>query len=746
VWSRQMGTSETDAALSVAVSSTSGIVVLGGVTAGALDGISYGGSTDGFVMALEPDGGSVLWTYMVSSTSADVINAVMIDESLQFAIALGWSSGRLGQTTVSSEDVVILRLHISSGQAYQGQNVQITSAGLDMFTAGCIVQSGAFFLAAGHTRGSFISGSTSSGQDSVGGTFNTTMPVSSGAVKTVVAKSMGDEITRAAACMAGSNDEYFYAIGGLRQNTVEPYFGNVARGSEDAFLSFYGPVTGLPSPGGSNRMWSRLTSGTADDAYSALQFALPAMNATTPVLVGVGTTSSVLVSGLPSTAGQDVFLTAHQAAAQGSLAATVQWSMPGFDAGESMSYDPTTKHFCVIGSVPSAALTTDADVAVVYVNAASGATSWRWVISAPGDDVPATVVALNGNCYVLGTFIGKIQGAPMDAQAGANFGVVTVGAGGVQRTAATVGSSRNDFARAMEFDNTTGTYVIVGSALGSFTASTTYFAQAAALVVVQQSNGALLNAWYFGDSGASDEFSALVLVTDAPRVGAKVVFMTGWTLGNFLLSPSAPQPMEDAIVMGYNLGAQAELWRRQLGSPTARDFGTSVALVAHGVSEPLLVVSVVVHQPALSTGGQVRMRHLDTVVYLLSALDGTDRGVLNSDRVDGDESVLWVGAMASGATVCMAGWTTQFNRTLPTRRDAFAGCLNATQAIGIFPGAGNLTSTMQWTATIEGAGASDAELHGGAAVVDAEVGGLWVTGWTMTRAGGRDVVLARMDA
>jgi hypothetical protein len=106
-WTRQLGTSNYDAANSIAVDSMDNVYVTGG-TEGGLDGNTNAGSRDLFVIKYDPNGAKQ-WTKQFGTNDLDAANGISTD-NLGDVYVTGITVGGLdGNTKAGSEDLFVVK-------------------------------------------------------------------------------------------------------------------------------------------------------------------------------------------------------------------------------------------------------------------------------------------------------------------------------------------------------------------------------------------------------------------------------------------------------------------------------------------------------------------------------------------------------------------------------------------------------------------------------------------------------------
>jgi len=109
LWSRQIGTSETDLSVSVAVDGL-GNAFISGYTFGSLGGTNAGsnaGSEDAFLTKYN-SAGNLLWSRQIGTSARDLSSSVAVD-GLGNAFISGFTRGSLGGTNAGSEDAFLTK-------------------------------------------------------------------------------------------------------------------------------------------------------------------------------------------------------------------------------------------------------------------------------------------------------------------------------------------------------------------------------------------------------------------------------------------------------------------------------------------------------------------------------------------------------------------------------------------------------------------------------------------------------------
>ena len=118
-WSRQLGTSENDYARGVATDS-SGNVYVTGHTMGGLDGNSNAGVSDLFVVKYNSSG-TKQWTRQLGTSSSDAANGVATDSSGNVYVA-GYTGGGLdGNSNAGASDLFVVKYNSSGNKLWTKQ-------------------------------------------------------------------------------------------------------------------------------------------------------------------------------------------------------------------------------------------------------------------------------------------------------------------------------------------------------------------------------------------------------------------------------------------------------------------------------------------------------------------------------------------------------------------------------------------------------------------------------------------------
>lgn len=114
-WIRQMGTPSSDVASSVAIDS-SGNAYVAGYTLGGLDGNTYAGSADLYLVKYDPSG-TKLWTRQMGTVGNDVAQSVALDSSGNPYVS-GWTTGAFeGYANAGREDIFLIRFEAPTVEA-----------------------------------------------------------------------------------------------------------------------------------------------------------------------------------------------------------------------------------------------------------------------------------------------------------------------------------------------------------------------------------------------------------------------------------------------------------------------------------------------------------------------------------------------------------------------------------------------------------------------------------------------------
>ena len=150
-WTRQLGTSLDDEAYGVAVDGSRNIYVTG-YTYGGLDGNANAGGSDLFLTKYAPDG-TKLWTKQMGTTQTEVANAVAVDSDGNVYVA-GRTSGDLdGNTSQGSNDAFLIKFASEDGAKLWIHAIQIGTSKNDEATAVTVDNAGNIYIT-GRTEGS----------------------------------------------------------------------------------------------------------------------------------------------------------------------------------------------------------------------------------------------------------------------------------------------------------------------------------------------------------------------------------------------------------------------------------------------------------------------------------------------------------------------------------------------------------------------------------------------------------------
>ena len=116
LWTKQIGTSDNDFARSVAVDSSDNVIVTG-ATSGTLPGQTNAGSYDIFLIKYPSDGGDALWTKQIGTSESDIARGVAVDSHGDIYVT-GYTYGTLpGQTSAGSNDIFLIKYPSDGGDA-----------------------------------------------------------------------------------------------------------------------------------------------------------------------------------------------------------------------------------------------------------------------------------------------------------------------------------------------------------------------------------------------------------------------------------------------------------------------------------------------------------------------------------------------------------------------------------------------------------------------------------------------------
>jgi hypothetical protein len=245
-WKAQVGTSEWDASLSVAVDA-SGNAYISGWTSGDLAGPNVGAS-DAFLTKFD-SGGNEVWTTQIGTSDSDQSTSVAVDASGN-AYITGWTDGDLGGPNIGGRDAFLSKFDSGGNELW---TKQIGTSEWDQSLSVTVDSSGNAYIC-GATRGD-LGGPSARGYDAFLGRFD---PSGNKVWITQIGTILGDSGQSVA--VDGSGNAYI--SGGTAYN-----LGGPSAGEYDAFLSKF--------DSGGNEVWTTqigtsaydIGSGVAIDAY-----------------------------------------------------------------------------------------------------------------------------------------------------------------------------------------------------------------------------------------------------------------------------------------------------------------------------------------------------------------------------------------------------------------------------------------------------------------------------------------------
>ncbi len=160
LWTRLVGTANTDVGDTVLVDG-SGNAYLVGLVSAALPGQTSAGAQDGFVRKYD-SAGSVLWTQQFGTSSGDFVQAASMDGSGNVYVA-GMTGGTFAGQTSPGENDAFVRKYDGTGAAQWTR--QFGSSGDDQAT-GVSIEGSGNVVVAGWTNGT-LPGQTNAGDDDV---------------------------------------------------------------------------------------------------------------------------------------------------------------------------------------------------------------------------------------------------------------------------------------------------------------------------------------------------------------------------------------------------------------------------------------------------------------------------------------------------------------------------------------------------------------------------------------------------
>ncbi len=238
VWTRQLGSTGSDIAFSVAIDSNNNVYITG-QTRGNLDGINAG-SNDAFLAKYDSTGSKV-WTKQLGSTSFDSARGVAIDSNNNVYIT-GYTAGNLDGINAGSDDAFLAKYDSTGSKVW---TKQLGSTDSDVATSVAIDSNNNVYIT-GYTFYS-LDGNTTAGETDA---FLTKYDSTGTRLWT---RQLGTNDYDLAYSVAIDSNNNVYITG----YTVGNLDGNTNAGDRDAFLAKY-DSTG-------SKVWTRQLGSTRDD-------------------------------------------------------------------------------------------------------------------------------------------------------------------------------------------------------------------------------------------------------------------------------------------------------------------------------------------------------------------------------------------------------------------------------------------------------------------------------------------------
>ena len=119
-WSILKGTVNTDEATAVAVDNL-GNVYMGGNTSESINGASYSGGTDIFLMKISQKDGTIYWTIELGTSDNEALNNIAVDKNGNIYI-VGRTSGNFdGHTSFGSNDIILVKIDSNGNKLWSKQ-------------------------------------------------------------------------------------------------------------------------------------------------------------------------------------------------------------------------------------------------------------------------------------------------------------------------------------------------------------------------------------------------------------------------------------------------------------------------------------------------------------------------------------------------------------------------------------------------------------------------------------------------
>jgi hypothetical protein len=227
VWTRQLGSTVSESATSVAIDSNNNVYITGS-TDGSLDGTNAG-SRDAFLAKYDSTG-SIIWTRQLGSTTEDRANSVAIDSNNNVYIT-GYTRGSLDGTNAGSNDAFLVKYDSTGIKVWTRQ---LGSTVSDIACSVAIDSNNNVYIT-GYTFGS-LDGTNAGSADAFLAMYDST----GNKVWTRQLGLTGEDITQGVA-IDSNNNVYItgYTAGSLDGTNA---------GSSDAFLAKYIAPAPAPEP------------------------------------------------------------------------------------------------------------------------------------------------------------------------------------------------------------------------------------------------------------------------------------------------------------------------------------------------------------------------------------------------------------------------------------------------------------------------------------------------------------------
>jgi hypothetical protein len=376
-WTRQLGSTTTDYAYSLAIDSNNNVYITG-YTEGSLDGTNAG-SDDAFLAKYDSTG-TRLWTRHLGSTSEDVANGVAIDSNDNVYIT-GHTYGSLDGNTNAGQDDAFLAKYDSTGTRLWTRQLGSTS------------YDGARGLAIDSNNNVYITGDTESSLDGTNAGWEDAFLAKYDSTGTIVwTRQLGSTSEDIAYSLAIDSNNNVYITG-----HTEGSLDGTNAGSDDAFLAKY-DSTGT-------RLWTRQLGVTSNDRARGV-----AIDSNNNVYITGSTRGSL--DGNTSAGSTDAFLAKYDST--GTIVWTRQLGSISFDLANSVAIDSNNNVYITgytEGSLDGNTNDGENDDAFLAKYDSTGTRLWtRQLGSTSYERARGVAIDSNNNVYITGHTDGSLGG------------------------------------------------------------------------------------------------------------------------------------------------------------------------------------------------------------------------------------------------------------------------------------------------------------------------------------------------